>query len=61
MVPLEGTYDDEQIAQALNFIGERWHKWGKPLVAADIAAVRKETAGRKTPWTYEELLEIYRK
>ncbi|MFN0125764.1 MAG: c-type cytochrome [Verrucomicrobiales bacterium] len=61
MVPLEGTYNDEQIADVLNFIGERWHKWGKPAAAADIAAVRKATADRKTPWTHEELLEFSKK
>ena len=61
MVPLAGTYNDEQVANVLNYIGERWHKWGKPMTAADVAAVRKDTADRGTPWTYEELLEIYRK
>ena len=39
----------------LNFIAQRWHKWNQPITAADIARVRQETAGRKTPWTHEEL------
>ena len=58
MVPLEQIYNDEQLANVLNFVGERWHDWKKPVVAADIAAVRKEIADRKTPWTHEELKEF---
>ncbi len=58
MLPLEGTYNDEQLANVLNFIGERWHQWKKPVAAADLARVRKEIAGRKTPWTHEELKDF---
>ena len=61
MLPLEGTYNDEQIASVINFIGQSWHKWRKPVASADIAAVRKATADRKTPWTHEELLESVKK
>ncbi len=55
MLPLEQVYDDAQLASVLNFIGERWHNWKKPVAAADIARVRKEVAERKAPWTHEEL------
>lgn len=58
MLPLEAVYNDAQIASVLNFIGERWHKWSRPVLAADIARVRKEIAGRKTPWTHEELTAL---
>jgi len=58
MVPLESTYNDEQIAGVLNFIGERWHKWSKPIEASAIARVRGEIADRHTPWTYEELMAL---
>ena len=58
MLPLEQVYNDEQLASVLNFIGERWHKWSKPVAAADIARVRKEVTDRKTPWTHEELLTL---
>ena len=58
MLPLEQVYNDEQLASVLNFIGERWHKWSKPVAAADIARVRQEVTGRKTPWTHEELLTL---
>ena len=58
MLPLEQIYNDEQLASVLNFIGERWHKWSKPVAAADIARVRKEVTARKSPWTHEELLTL---
>lgn len=56
MLPLEAVYNDEQLASVLNFIGERWHRWKKPALAADIARVRQEIAERKTPWVHEELI-----
>lgn len=55
MLPLEGAYNDEQLANVLNYVGQTWHKWSAPIKAEDIARVRKETADRKTPWTAEEL------
>jgi mono/diheme cytochrome c family protein len=61
MLPLEAAYNDEQLANVLNFIGERWHSWKTPATAADIAAVRKEIADRKTPWTETELKEQSKK
>ncbi len=60
MLSLEQAYDDAQLASVLNFIGERWHNWKKPIAAAEIAAVRKEVADRKTPWTHEELMKLGR-
>jgi mono/diheme cytochrome c family protein len=55
MLPLEETYSDQQLADVLNYIGERWHKWSKPIEASTISRVRGEIADRKTPWTHEEL------
>jgi mono/diheme cytochrome c family protein len=55
MLPLEQTYNDEQLASVLNFIGQRGHGWKKPVASAEITTVRKEIADRKTPWTQEEL------
>ena len=60
MLPLEGTYSDDQLASVLNFIGQRWHSWKQPVAAAEIALARKETAERKTPWTHEELKALSR-
>ena len=61
MLPLEGTYNDEQLASVLNFIGERWHQWKQPLAAADLTRVRKDIAGRTTPWTHGELKDFAKK
>lgn len=55
MLPLAQVYDDDQIASVLNYIGERWHKWKQPVTSTAIKTIRTETAGRKTPWTAEEL------
>jgi mono/diheme cytochrome c family protein len=57
MLPLAQVYNDEQIASVLNYVGERWHRWQKPVPAKAIETVRKATADRKTPWTAEELRE----
>ena len=55
MLPLAHVYNDDQIANVLNYVGERWHRWQKPVPAKDIETVRKATTDRKTPWTAEEL------
>ena len=57
MLPLAQIYNDEQIASVLNYVGERWHRWQKPVAAKAIETVRKATADRKIPWTPEELRE----
>ncbi len=61
MLPLAQVYNDEQIASVLNYVGERWHQWKKPVVPAAIKTIRSETADRKTPWTPEELRERVKK
>lgn len=58
MPPVEKSHTDEQIAQVLSYIGERWHGWKTPTAAADIGTVRKEHADRQTPWTHAELLDL---
>ena len=55
MPSVEKSHTDEQIAQVLSYIGERWHGWKKPAAAAAVGKVRKEIADRQTPWTHEEL------
>jgi putative heme-binding domain-containing protein len=58
MPPLEQIYNDEQLASVLNFIGERWFDWKKPVESAEIARVRKESEDRKMPWTQSELQAV---
>jgi len=55
MPPLELIYNDDQLASVLNFVGERWHNWTKPVTAEEVARVRKENLDRKAPWTQSEL------
>ena len=55
MVALEHLYKDPQLANVLNFIGERWHKWTRPIHPSKIAEVRRQLATRAIPWTREEL------
>lgn len=60
MLPLEAAYDDEQLAQVTNFIGQRWNDWKVPIEPEEIARVREEIATRDTPFTHEELKSIPR-
>jgi mono/diheme cytochrome c family protein len=55
MPPLEATHSDEQIAQVLTYVGERWHQWSQPAPASEIASVREAISSRKNPWTHGEL------
>jgi mono/diheme cytochrome c family protein len=55
MPPVENSHTDEQIAQVLSYIGERWHGWTKPAAASDITRIRAEVKSRTTPWTHEDL------
>lgn len=61
MLPLADVYNDQQLADVLNYIGERWHKWTKPIPASRINGLRREFANRKEMWTHDELYEIARK
>lgn len=55
MPPLEATHSDEQIAQVLTYVGERWHQWSQPAPASEIASIREAISSRKNPWTHGEL------
>jgi mono/diheme cytochrome c family protein len=56
MPPWEAAYSDDQMASVLNYIGERWHGWRKPVATGEkIAAVRTQFATKSTPWTSEEI------
>jgi mono/diheme cytochrome c family protein len=60
MLPLENTYNDEQLAAVINFIGQRWNEWSVPATAAQVAAARAELAARREPFTSEELKKVPR-
>jgi mono/diheme cytochrome c family protein len=55
MMPLEDAYDDQQLADVTNFIGQRWNGWREPVEAAEFSRVRREVADRMQPFTHEEL------
>jgi hypothetical protein len=52
----EAAYNDEQMADVLNFVGESWYGWRRPLASAQkITDERKQFASKTTPWTSEEI------
>lgn len=55
MPPVEKSHTDEQIAQVLTYIGERWHGWKSTADPAAISRIREEIKDRQTPWTQEGL------
>ena len=60
MLPLEHAYNDEQIANVLNYVGLRWNNWKQPITAEKVASVRKAVADRKTPYTQNELNALFK-
>ena len=58
MPPLGSVLTDDQVAAVLTFVRRSWGNQGTPVDPADVAAIRKETAGRTRPWTEKELLEL---
>jgi mono/diheme cytochrome c family protein len=46
---------DEWLADTLTYIRNEWGHKASRITASEIAAVRKSTKGRITPWTMEEL------
>jgi mono/diheme cytochrome c family protein len=55
MPPLAEVYADEQIASVLNYVGETWHGWKKPVTIEVIKTTRESNKARKTPWSVDEL------
>lgn len=57
MLPLEHAYNDQELADVINYIGQRWNRWKRPVPTSQIAKIRDEIKDRKTPYTNEELGE----
>jgi len=51
-------YNDEDIAQVLNYIRNSWNNKGTAITAKDISDTRKKYAGRQKTFTMEELESI---
>jgi len=59
MIPLEHAYDDQQIADVINYIGENFHGWEKSQVKpSKIGNIRAAIKDRTTPWTDAELQKL---
>ena len=46
---------DEELAAVMTYLRRAWGNTADPVSPDDVARVRRETAGRTTPWTLEEL------
>jgi len=58
MQPWEKTLNDQKIADVLTYIRQEWGNKGGPVAAEEIAALRKELAGRTESWTEPDLLAV---
>jgi putative membrane-bound dehydrogenase-like protein len=58
MPPLGVTLTDDQIAAALTYIRREWGHTASPVAPADVREIRGMTAGRKRPWTEEEIARM---
>ena len=55
MIPM-GTNDDEWVASVASYVRQNFGNSGGFVTPADVARVRSETRGRKTPWEVGELV-----
>ena len=58
MQPWEKTLNDQKIADVLTFVRQEWGNTGGPIAAEQIAALRKELAGRTDSWTEPDLKAV---
>jgi mono/diheme cytochrome c family protein len=49
---------DEEIAAILSYIRNSWGNKGSMVAPEEVAQIRSEEAGRTTPWTADELLQV---
>lgn len=55
MAPLGSTLSDQEIADALTYVRQRWSNDQPPVTADQVKARRSKHAGRTTLWTAAEL------
>ena len=53
-----GSNDDEWVASVATYIRNNFGNKGGPITEKFVARIRKQSAGRKTPWTESELEEL---
>jgi putative heme-binding domain-containing protein len=49
--------NDERLAGVLTYVRRTWDNYGSVVEPDEVAAIRRQSAGRSTPWTAEELLD----
>lgn len=57
MPPMEGAYDDKQVAQILNYVGFRWGGWKSEMKPEEVGKIRAEVKGRKRMWEFGDLVK----
>ena len=58
MPPVGSVLSDDQIAAVLTYVRREWGQAGTPVDPAEVASVRRLTAGRSRPWAHEELMKM---
>jgi mono/diheme cytochrome c family protein len=58
LMPAMGTLEDQQVAAILTYIRRAWGHQAGPVSPETVARVRAGSAGRKAPWTGDELSKV---
>jgi mono/diheme cytochrome c family protein len=56
MPPWGGTLGDPEIAAVATYVRSSWGNKADAVTAAEVTAIRQQSAGRSAPWTVEELM-----
>ena len=54
MMPPVAGLSDKDIADVVNYVNNTWGNAGPSVTEAEVAAIKKKYADRKTPWTAAE-------
>ena len=54
MMPPVAGVSDKDIADVVNYVNNSWGNAGPNVTEAEVAAIKKKYADRKTPWTAAE-------
>jgi nitrite reductase (NO-forming) len=54
VMPAVTTLNDQEIADVVTFVSNSWGNTGPVVTEAEVAAIKKKYADRKTPWTAAE-------
>ena len=57
-MPRSAAPTDEQIAAILTYVRDAWGNNAAPISPQDVADSRRQTQGRRLPWTARELLRV---